>query len=194
MTGKTFSLWVAMATVVLSGCANTLQPLGSKDVRVDIPHLSGNWIVSETSLLQTLNDARVKIARSDTGLYTATLTEEGQVSTWNCQTLKLNETTFVDLVPLLDAVDDQQRAADMLTLTSHVVLALEVDGDQIKLFGFDHGKLDVIAMNEGLVLESSVNNRVIYIAKTSKLQQFFGTTGAAHLQKTRPVLTLKRSE
>jgi hypothetical protein len=185
---------VGTLIAALVGCANTLQPLATAEVRVDLPHVEGEWRVGETTIAPSLQDARVKIHRRGTGSYELTLTEENQKSTWSCDTVKLGTTTFVDLAPHLEAVEDQQGAADMLTLASHVILAVEQSGDEIRLFGFDHSKLDTIASQQGIAIDSATNRRLLYVGKTKALQEFFGTTGAKYVQRAAPVLVLQRAK
>jgi hypothetical protein len=178
----------------LVGCVNTLQPLSTADVRVDLPKIEGDWTIADTTALPSLDQAGVKIERRSTGIYDLTLTEDDQKSHWRCQTAKLGTTTFVDLVPLLDAVEEADQAAEMLTLAAHLILAVEHSDDEIRLFGFDHSKLDPLVVEQGLAIDSATNHRLLYVARTEKLQAFFRTTGAKYLQRSLPVLVLKRKK
>lgn len=69
-----------LGTVALSGCASSLQPLGSKDVRVDVPGMAGEWVVKESIFVACRKGTQVKIVRLSAGRFDVITKQEGTIA------------------------------------------------------------------------------------------------------------------
>jgi hypothetical protein len=101
----------------------------------------------------------------------------------------LDKTVFVDLLPRHEP--DADRLEDALLIATHVIYVLRKDEQGLALHGFDHGKLDALAMKEKLVVASPRNERIVFIADSKRLQEFFRDHGSS-LQQKEPLVVLKR--
>lgn len=112
-----------------------------------------------------------------------------QTTGWDCETITLNKTIFVDIFPQKTEQDDEHER--VLQIGTHAIFALRREESSLSLVGFDHAKLDKAASDEKLVVPSPRNDRLVFIAETERLQEFFAKHGVECLQQF-PTLVLKR--
>lgn len=181
-----FAVW-AMAAA--SGCATSLQPLVTSEARTDVPEISGKWVVETTRDASLKGDAKVRIERRGVGSHYVEIDQAGVKSAWHADTVKLGETVFVDLFPEVEA--DSEKPEGLLIIATHVFFLLERTDEGLKLYGFDHGKLDSLALEERVAVSSPRNHRIVFVAEPKRLQDFFAKHGQAQMQKL-PFFTFKK--
>lgn len=177
------------ALLAAPGCATSLQPLGTADVRTDVAGIAGEWTV-ERSLFQGLSsEARIRVHRRGAGMYDFAITQKDETTTWDADAVQLGRTVFADLFPHFEP--DGEKPQDLLLIATHVFFVMESEGETLKFYGFDHARLDPLAVKEKLVMTSPDKHRIIFDADSKKLQQFFEEHGPALRQKD-PAIILKK--
>jgi hypothetical protein len=181
------ALW---ATLMISGCATSLQPLVSQEARVDVPEIAGQWTIESSRYSSVKSGSKVRIERRGMGSHYVEIDQDGEKSSWHADTVKLGETIFVDLFPDFEA--DTEKPEGILVIATHVFFVIQKEGQELKVYGFDHAKLDIQAIEEGVAVASPRNQRLVFVAESKRLQEFFAKHGAAHRQEA-PVLVLEKS-
>jgi hypothetical protein len=180
---------ILSALIASAGCATSIQPLATPEVRTDVAGIAGDWIV-ERSLYQGLStEARIRIVRRTVGRYDFEITQNGETSSWDGDAILLGKTMFADLVPHFEA--EAEKAQDLLMIATHVFFIMEREEQTLKLYGFDHSRLDPLAQKEKLAVASPDSHRLVFIAESKKLQEFFQEHGA-EFQRKDPVVILKK--
>jgi hypothetical protein len=180
---------VIVLIALISGCATSLQPLATKEVRTDVADVEGAWIVEDSNLVAYKKGATLKISRQTVGMYDLQVTQDDKTKGWDCETIALNNTIFVDIFPQKTEQDDEPERA--LQIGTHAIFILRRDATSLSLVGFDHTKLDKAALDEKLVASSPRNDRLVFIADTKRLQDFFAKHGVECAQQY-PLLVLKK--
>jgi hypothetical protein len=187
-------LFVAFATsamLALSGCATSLQPLDTNDVRADVVDITGDWIVKSSLYESVKSGSTLRVVRRGVGLYDVRLKQVDATSRWHAATVKLGDTTFVDLFPEFEA--DTEKPEGILVIATHVIFVIQKTEQGLNLCGFDHTKLDSAAIEERVAVSSPRNQRLVYVAEPKRLQEFFAKHGPADLQKN-PVVVFNRED
>jgi len=172
-----------------AGCATSLQPLVSSEVRADIAEISGQWTVQDSLHGSIKTGSTLVIQRRGVGSHYVELDQAGEKSSWHADTVKLGDSVFVDLFP--DFESDPDKPEGIQIIATHVFYMIQKTGQELKVYGFDHSKLDPLATEERVAVPSPRNQRLIFVAEPKRLQEFFEKHGAANLQKA-PVLVFKK--
>lgn len=180
---------VIVLTAFISGCATSLQPLATQETRTDVVDVEGSWVVEESTLAACRKEATLRIQRQTIGTYDLQVTQDGKTTGWDCETLTLNKTMFIDIFPQKTEQDDTHER--VLQIGTHAFFILRRDATSLSLVGFDHAKLDKAALDEKLAVPSPRNERLVFIADTERLQKFFAKHGGECAQSF-PMLVLKR--
>lgn len=160
---------------VISGCATSIQPLATKETRTDVAEIEGNWIVESSQLSACRRGAHVRITRRDIGLYEVRTTQDGVTTAWDCESLTLAKTVFVDLFRQKKLEDDDPE--HVLQIGTHAIFILNRDSRRLTLTGFEQSQLDRLAINERVAVASHRNNRNVFVADSKRLQDFFAEHG-----------------
>jgi hypothetical protein len=187
--GVRFTVLSLLASIACLGCATSLQPLVSADVRTDVTGITGRWVLEQSNTSTIEVGAKLRIDRRGLGSHHVEIDQAGEKSSWNADTLKLGETIFVDLFP--DFESDTEKPEGILIIATHVFMVVRMNKNSLELYGFDHANLDAQAIKENVVVPSPRNNRLVFTAAPERLQEFFAKHGAANLQK-QPTLIFKK--
>ncbi len=182
---------VVLTSLICTGCATSLQPLATKDVRTDVADVEGAWIVENSTLDACEKGAILTISRLSVGRYDVRVTRDGKTTGWDCETVMLNKTMFIDMFMQKTEQDDEPER--VLQIGTHAIFVLRRDETSLSLVGFDHTKLDKAAHDEKVVAPSPRNDRVVFVADTVRLQEFFAKHGVECAQPE-PSVVLKRLE
>jgi hypothetical protein len=182
-------LFTMCAVVALAGCATSIQPLGSPDVAVDVAGIAGEWTVERSHYPALTKEANVRIIRRNVGVYDFEITQAGKTTNWAGDAVKLGDKIFADVVPNFEP--EGSNLEELLLIATHVIFVMENDESSLKLYGFDHARLDPLAVKERLAVASSAKERLVFTADPKKLQSFFKEHGPA-LQNSEPVVVLKK--
>jgi len=177
------------AAVALAGCATSIQPLATQDVATDVASIAGEWIVDRSHFPALKQEAAVHIIRRGVGIYDFEITQAGKTTNWDGDAIKLGDKIFADVVPNFEA--EGSNLEELLLIATHAIFVMENDENSLKLYGFDHARLDPLAVKERLAVASSAKERLVFTADPKKLQAFFKEHGPA-LQNKEPAIILKK--
>lgn len=189
-TVSSVGILLVLGGIATSGCATSLQPLASKDVRVDFPEIAGNWVVKESNLAACQKGAAVKIVRLGVGRFDVETKQDGKNAGWDCETIQLGKLKFVDIYAQPTVADEEPEAS--LRIGTHAIFLIEHANDEVRLIGFDLGKLEQLGLAEQQLVASPRNDRNVFVADTKRLQAFFAKHASACAQKG-PTLVLTRN-
>ena len=170
-----FASFAWLGLVVICGCATSLQPLATKETRTDVAEIEGNWIVESSQLSACRKGSQVRITRRDVGLYEVRTTQDGFTTDWDCESLTLAKTVFVDLFQRKKLEDDEPE--HVVQIGTHAIFILNRDARHLILTGFDQSKLDRMALDDRVAVASPRNNRNVFVADSKRLQDFFAEQG-----------------
>ncbi len=180
---------VVSAMAFCSGCATSLQPLVTAEVRTDVAEISGNWIVESSNYSSVQAGSKLRIKRRGVGSHNVEIDQSGEKSSWHADTVKLGDAIFVDLFPDFEA--DTEKPEGFLIIATHAFFVIQKKDQDLQLFGFDHGQLDVRAVEEHVAVSSPRNQRLVFTAEPKRLQEFFAKHGPPNLQK-KPNIVFKK--
>lgn len=187
---RLFCLLLAISGLVTGvGCATSVQPLATSEVAADDKGIAGDWTVERSHYPALTKDATIRIMRRGVGIFDVEITQAGKTTNWAGDSIKLGDRLFADIVPNFEA--EGSNLEELLLIATHVIFVLEADEQSLRLYGFDHARLDPLAVKEGLAVASSAKERLVFIADSRKLQAFFKEHGSV-FQNKEPVIVLKK--
>jgi hypothetical protein len=184
-------LWLLLP--LLSGCAASLHPLASNDIRTEAPDITGTWRVEEPRDFPALKPGTICTAkRFGKGMYNVQMaTVDGKSTAWEASVVRLGDDLYLDVQPELKEL--KGRPEEFLTTRLHGIFLLEVKHDQMALTGFHQNDLHDAAREAGVFTTAGPGSKHHFLAsETPKLQEFFRKYGAEIAQQQSQAIVLKR--
>lgn len=184
----------ACVLALMTGCAASLHPLASNDIRTDTPDLAGAWRVEAPRDFPALKSGTIcTVKHFGKGMYNVQVdTVDGKTTTWEASVVRLDEFLYLDVQP--DLKELKGRPEEFLTTRLHGIFLLEVKNDELLLVGFHQNDLHQMAQESGVTTTAGPGSKHHFLTgDTPKLQEFFRKYGAELAQQESQAIVLKRT-
>jgi len=156
--------WLAMLTVLTSGCIYSLNPLyTAKDV-VFNPALIGEWVEKEDA------EGTLKFEKQEQDGYLVSVVYEGEQKLLIAHLVQVGDSLFLDFFPRVEETEKDFFFARMIPV--HGFVKFEIRDDSIVLTVFDYDWLEEMKKNNKIDLPFWEEDGAVITASTAEIRNF----------------------